>query len=47
MSPKLRNTLMALGIVPALLIFGPFLVPVPPLEGLQPAAAQSERLARK
>jgi len=39
---KLRKTLMVLGIVLALLIFGPFLVPVPPLEGLQPAAALAD-----
>jgi pimeloyl-ACP methyl ester carboxylesterase len=42
MSPKLRRILLALGIVTALLVFGPFLVPVPSLAGLVPPQALAE-----
>jgi pimeloyl-ACP methyl ester carboxylesterase len=34
MSPRLRNLLIVLAVAAALLVFGPFLVPVPPLTGL-------------
>lgn len=42
MSPKLRNALIALGVVVALVVFGPFLVPVPPLAGLVSPQALAE-----